>query len=135
MRGAQLTRLTLGARPVRDSCLTGRETVSSDPGFLEYICDQLQEAESISSRKMFGEWAIYSGPKVVALVCDDRLFVRPTAAGRAFIGEPVEVPPYPGAKPHFLIEDRIDDRDWLTGLIQVTEREIPAPKPKKRKPV
>ncbi len=63
---------------------------------------------------MFGEWAIYSGRKVVALVCDDRLFVRPTDAGRAFIGEPVEVPPYPGAKAHFLIEDRIDASRWLT---------------------
>jgi TfoX/Sxy family transcriptional regulator of competence genes len=109
--------------------------VSSDPGFVEYICDQLQDAAEISSRKMFGEWAIYSGPKVVALVCDDRLFVRPTEAGRAFIGEPVEAPPYPRAKPHFLIEDRIDDREWLTGLIRVTEREILVPKPKKRKAI
>ena len=107
--------------------------MSSDPGFVEYICDQLQDAPEISSRKMFGEWAIYSGRKVVALVCDDRLFVRPTEAGRAFIGEPVEAPPYPSARPHFLIEDRIDDREWLTGLIRVTEREIPVPKPKKRK--
>jgi TfoX/Sxy family transcriptional regulator of competence genes len=111
----------------------GREAVSSDPGFVEYICDQVDDAGVISSRKMFGEWAIYSGHKVVALVCDDRLFVRPTAAGRAFIGEPVEAPPYPSAKPHFLIEDRIDDREWLTELIRVTEREIPEPKPKKRK--
>ena len=107
--------------------------MSSDPGFVEYICDQVADAGVISSRKMFGEWAIYSGHKVVALVCDDRLFVRPTAAGRAFIGEPTEAPPYPGAKPHFLIEERIDDREWLTELIRVTERDIPAPKPKKRK--
>jgi TfoX/Sxy family transcriptional regulator of competence genes len=107
--------------------------VSSDPLFVEYICDQLQGAREISSRKMFGEWAIYSGPKVVALVCDDRLFVRPTTAGRSFIGEPFEAPPYPSAKPHFLIEDRIDDREWLTELIRVTEREIPPPKPKVRK--
>ena len=106
--------------------------MSSDPGFVDYIRDQLQEGGEISCRKMFGEWAIYSGPKVVALVCDDRLFVRPTAAGRALIGEPVEAPPYPSAKPHFLIEDRIDDREWLTELIRVTEREIPAPKSKKR---
>jgi TfoX/Sxy family transcriptional regulator of competence genes len=107
--------------------------VSSDPGFVEYVCDQLQGAGVISSRKMFGEWAIYSGTKVVALVCDDRLFVRPTTAGRVFIGEPVEASPYPSAKPHFLIEDRIDDREWLAGLIRVTEREIPFPKSKERK--
>jgi TfoX/Sxy family transcriptional regulator of competence genes len=107
--------------------------VSSDPGFVEFVCDQVGDAGVISSRKMFGEWAIFSGRKVVALVCGDRLFVRPTAAGRAFIGVPAESPPYPGAKPHFLIEDRIDDREWLTELIRVTEREIPPPRPKKRK--
>ena len=108
--------------------------MSSDPGFVEYICDQVDDVGVISSRQMFGEWAIYAGHKVVALVCDDRLFVRPTAAGRAFICEPTELPPYPGAKPHFLIEDRIDDREWLTELIRVTEREILEPIPKKRKP-
>jgi len=126
-------RKAFDALHVRDSCLTGREAVSSDPGFVDFICDQVEGAGVISSRKMFGEWAIYSGHKVVALVCDDRLFVRPTPAGRAFIGEAVEEPPYPSAKPHFLIEDRIDDREWLTELIRVTEREIPEPKPKQRK--
>jgi TfoX/Sxy family transcriptional regulator of competence genes len=107
--------------------------VSSDPGFVQYVCDQVHDAGAISSRKMFGEWAIYSGPKVVALVCDDRLFVRQTEAGRTFIGEPIESPPYSGAKPHFLIGERIDDREWLSELIRVTEREIPLPEPKKRK--
>ena len=48
---------------------------------------------------MFGEHAIHRGDKVVALACDDRLFVRRTAAGRAFVGDAVEAPAYPGAKP------------------------------------
>jgi TfoX/Sxy family transcriptional regulator of competence genes len=113
--------------------MTGSEAVSSDPGFVEYICDQVAGAGVISSRKMFGEWAVYSGHKVVALICVDRLFVRPTAAGRAFIGEPIELPPYPGAKPHFLVDDRIDDREWLSELIRVTEREIAPPETKKRR--
>jgi len=107
--------------------------MSSDPGFVEYICDQIADAGEITARKMFGEWAIYCGRKVVALVCDDRLFVRPTQAGRAFIGEPTESPPYAGARPSFLIEDRLDDREWLTELIRLTERELPVPKPKPKK--
>ena len=71
--------------------------------------------------------------KVVALVCDNQLFVKPTAAGRAVIGKPVEAPPYPGAKPHFLIDDELDDRDWLTTLVRATHAELPEPKPKKPK--
>ncbi len=107
--------------------------MASEPGFVEYVCDQMSDAERITFRKMFGEFAIYCGGKVVALVCDDRLFVKPTPGGRAFIGEVVEASPYPGAKPAFLIEDRIDDREWLTGLIGVTARELPVPKPKRAK--
>ena len=110
--------------------------MASDPGFVEYVCDQIGAAGRISSRKMFGEYAIYRGHKVVALVCDDRLFVRRTAAGRAFVGDAVEAPPYPGAKPHFLIEERLDDREWMTALIRVTESELPPPtrkRPRSRK--
>jgi len=105
--------------------------MASDLGFVEYLCDQMRDAGQVRFRKMFGEFAIYCDDKVVALVCDDQLFVRQTPGGRAFIGAPVEAAPYASAKPHFLIEDRIDDREWLTRLIQVTERELPAPKPKK----
>ena len=38
-----------------------------------------------------------------------------------------------GAKARFLIGDGLDDREWLANLVRVTERELPAPKPKKPK--
>ena len=107
--------------------------MASELGYVEYVCDQMSDAGRISFRKMFGEYAVYCDGKLVALVCDAQLFVKPTPGGRAFIGEPVEAPPYPGAKPSLLIEDHVDDREWLTGLIEVTARELPAPKPKRRK--
>ena len=82
---------------------------------------------------MFGEYAIYCNDKVVALVCNDQLFVKPTKAGRSFIGDVVESPPYKGAKPSFLIEDQLEDREWMSDLIALTEKELPKPKPKKKK--
>ena len=100
---------------------------------MTHICDQMGNPRQISSRKMFGEWAVYYGGKVVALVCDNQLFVKPTPAGRAVLGACVEAPPYPGAKPHYLITDRLDDREWLSRLIATTARELPEPKPKKPK--
>ena len=60
-------------------------------------------------------------------------FIKPTDGGRAFIGNVVEAPPYPGAKPSFLIEGQIEDGDWLSELVRITARELPAPKPKRRK--
>lgn len=108
--------------------------MASDPGFVDYICDQIGDAGQVSARKMFGEYAVYCDGKVVALVCDDRLFVRPTPGGRAFIGSAMEAPPYPGAKPHFLIEEKLADREWMSELVRATVGELPAPRTKKPKP-
>ena len=106
--------------------------MASDLEFVEFVVDQIENAGVISYRKMFGEYALYCEGKVVALICDNQLFVKPTKAGRSFIGNVVEAPPYPGAKPSFLIEEHIDDRDWISNLVRLTERELPAPKPKNR---
>jgi TfoX/Sxy family transcriptional regulator of competence genes len=67
---------------------------------------------------------------VVALICDNQLFVKPTDAGRSFIGEVTEAPPYPGARLAFLIEDEIEDGEWLSRLISLTEEQLPPPRPK-----
>jgi TfoX/Sxy family transcriptional regulator of competence genes len=101
---------------------------------VDFVVEQMSEANEVSSRKMFGEYAIYCQRKVVALVCDDQLFVKPTAAGRAFIGDIQEGFPYPGAKPWFLIDgDRWEDRDWLSQLAKLTADELPLPGPKRAK--
>ncbi len=39
------------------------------------------------ARKMFGEYALYVDGKVVALVCDDHLFVKLTEPGTKFVGD------------------------------------------------
>jgi len=107
--------------------------MASDLSFVEFVVDQIEDAGEITFRKMFGEYALYCKGKVVALVCDNRLFVKPTEAGRSFIGNVVEAPPYPGAKPSFLIEDQVEDREWISQLIMLTEKELPMPKPKKKR--
>ena len=107
--------------------------MASDQSFVEFITEQIEDAGVISWRKMFGEYAVYCDGKVVALICDNRLFVKQTEAGRKYIGNVVEAPAYPGAKPSFLIEDQIKDREWLGELVRITARELPLPKPKKKK--
>ena len=107
--------------------------MSSDQSFVDFIVDQIEDAGIITFRKMFGEYAIYNNGKVVALVCDNRLFIKQTVGGRSFIGDVVEAPAYPGAKMSFLIEDKIEDREWISNLIRITARELPEPKPKKKK--
>lgn len=107
--------------------------MASDPDFVEYVCDQISAAGRIAYRKMFGDYAIYCDGKVVALVCDNQFFVKPTAAGRAVAGNVTEAPPYPGAKLYWLMGEEVDDRDWIANLIRITERELPPPKPRRPK--
>lgn len=107
--------------------------MASDIDFVDYIVDQIRDAWHIAYRKMFGEYAIYCDSKVVALICDNQLFIKPTKAWREFIVDIVEAPAYPGAKMSFLIEDKFEDSDWISELIRITAQELPEPKPKKSK--
>ena len=107
--------------------------MATDLEFVKFVADQIEDRCEISYRAMFGAFTLYSKGKVVALIGDNQLFVKATEAGRAFIGDVVEAPPYPGAKLAFLIQDEIDDREWLTQLITLTEQALPKPKPKKKK--
>ena len=107
--------------------------MGSDLAFVQFVVDQVDPGCGISYRKMFGEFAVYLNGKVVALICDNQLFIKPTDAGREFIGDVVEAPPYPGAKNALLIGDEMEDGEWLTRLLLVTERALPAPKPKKQR--
>ena len=100
----------------------------------DYIRQQIQSAGAVSAKKMFGEYTIYCDGKVAALVADDQLFVKPTAAGKQFLGTVEEKPPYPGAKPcYFISGESWDDHDWLTQLIKLTAKELPLPKKKVKK--
>ena len=101
--------------------------------FVKYVADQVDDGCNLTHRMMFGGCTLYLDGKVVALICDDQLFVKPTPAGREFIGNVVEAPAYPGAKNSFLIEDQIEDREWLTKLLTATAAALPAPRLRKKK--
>ncbi len=101
--------------------------------FVEYVTDQVDDSCNLTHRMMFGGCTLYLDGKVVALICDDQLFVKPTRAGREFIGNVVEAPAYPGAKNSFLIEDQIEGGEWLTNLLMATAAELQTPKPRKKK--
>jgi TfoX/Sxy family transcriptional regulator of competence genes len=111
----------------------GDNTMASDQEYVDFVVDQITDAGHITARKMFGEYALYSDAKVIGLICGNQVFVKQTAGGRAFIGDVVEAPAYPGAKPSFLIDDKLDDREWMSELVRITVQELPEPKPKTKK--
>ena len=111
-----------------------RGGMATHQGTIEYLIEQATGAGTVSAKPMFGEYGVYVDGKMIGSVCDDQLFVKPTASGRVH-AEPVsDAPPYPGAKPQMLIEaDRWEDAEWLGELLRVTAAELPTPKPRKPK--
>lgn len=100
---------------------------------IDYLLDQLEGAGNVRARKMFGEYALYLDDKVVALVCDDQLFVKITQPGKDFVGERYEEGfAYHGARASMLISgDWFDDQDWLCQLFRITAAALPAAKAKR----
>lgn len=107
--------------------------MASDQKFVDFVTDQIKGTGEIVAKKMFGEYGLYSDGKIVGLICDNKLFIKPTKSGEKFIGKVVQSPPYPGAKPSFLIEDKIEDSAWLSELVRISVKELPEPKLKPKK--
>ena len=106
--------------------------MASNPTFVQYITEQCAGAGEILAKKMFGDYGLYCDGLFFGLVSDNGFYVKPTEAGRKVLKQEDMRPPYPGAKPCFYIED-VDDRDYVSLLVRETCKELPAPKPKKRK--
>lgn len=97
-----------------------------------YVLEQLRLAGDVSARKMFGEVGIYCDRKFAALICDDELYIKPTADGRAFAPTVKDGTPYPNAKPHLHITgDLLEDAEWVSTLLRITTAALPAATPKK----
>jgi TfoX/Sxy family transcriptional regulator of competence genes len=107
--------------------------MASDQNFVDFVLEHIENVGEVTAKKMFGEYSIYADGKLFGMICDNKLFIKPTDAGRVFIGNVVEAPPYEGAKPSFLIEEKIEDGKWLSELVKISLQELPSPKPKKKK--
>ncbi len=95
--------------------------MSTTQSTADFLLDQLSSQGNVRVRKMFGEYALYWNDTVVALICDNQLYVKKTEAGKALLKEIIEAPPYPKAKPHFLIEESLwEDREFLGELMEKT---------------
>jgi TfoX/Sxy family transcriptional regulator of competence genes len=101
--------------------------------FVEYVHEQSGLGKELTYKKMFGEYALYIGGKVVALACDNSLYVKPTEAIQQFSAPLATKAPYPGAKPHVVADELLDDSDGLKNFLLATAAALPAPKSKTTK--
>ena len=107
--------------------------MATDADFADYVREQARGAGDVTLKKMFGEYAVYIDGIVVALACDNQLFLKTTPATAARIAAAPMAPPYPGAKAHAVIDEWLDDPEALAALLRDTAKALPPPKSKAAK--
>ena len=103
--------------------------MASRKEYLDYILEQLSDAEGVTYRAMMGEYILYCQGRIFGGIYDDRLLVKPTKSAKALLPDASLELPYEGAKPMLLV-DNVDDRAFLRGLINAMTPELPAPRRK-----
>lgn len=106
--------------------------MASSKEYLHFILEQLSTLDDISYRAMMGEYILYYHGKIVGGIYDDRLFVKKTRSALECMPAAVCDFPYEGAKEMLLVEE-IDNKEFLTKLFEAMYKELPLPKPRRRK--
>lgn len=107
--------------------------MSTQKETVEFIVEKLGDTERFATRAMFGEYALYADGKVVALICDDQLYVK-------IVPESIELEdicekdaPYPGAKLHYLVEEvQLSQIDNLSDILFDIAKSLPPKKSVKK---
>jgi len=101
---------------------------------IEFILGKLRDRSRFSARAMFGEYALYADRKVVALVCDDLLYVKILPASQPLERLCDKGEPYPGAKLHYLVEEgQLSTLENLPAMLGAVAASIPEKKTKARR--
>lgn len=104
--------------------------MSSKHTTVELVLSHMADAGWVVAQKMFGEYGVYCDGRIVGLICDDQLFIKPTPAGITLLEQEGSVQwksPYPGAKPYLWIpESRWQERQWLSHLVKISTTSLAA---------
>lgn len=108
--------------------------MSTQKASVDFILQALGQPRRFSARAMFGEYALYADGKVVALVCDDQLYVKILPASDA-LKDCERDSPYPGAKPHYVVDEgRLARMEGLDRVLLGVAAALPAKKLRTKKP-
>ncbi len=102
--------------------------------FIAYVIEQARLDERLSTRRMFGEYALYVDGKVVGFACDNSLFIKFVDATDPITRGLPAGEAYPGSRAYAVADELLDDPPKLQQLLQLTAEALPLPKARKRRP-
>ena len=95
--------------------------MASSSEFLAYVLDLLADVPEVTTRKMMGEYLLYSSGKLFGGVYDDRFLVKITEASQAALS--TRTIPYDGASEMMLVD--VEDKDFVAYLVVSMLPELP----------
>ncbi|WP_337171797.1 TfoX/Sxy family protein [Gemmatimonas aurantiaca] len=101
--------------------------------FMDFVHERIGLGARVTSRRMFGEYAVYLDGKVLLFVCDNCVFLKPTTAAEPLVHHLPQGAPYPGAKAYRILDELLEDPVRLQEVLQVTADALPMPKPRTAK--
>ncbi len=107
--------------------------MSTQKETVEFILEKLRHPERFRTWAMFGEYALYADGTVVALICDDQLYVKIVPASQALEAICEKDAPYPGARPHYVVEEvQLSQLENLSEILFAIAKSLPAKKKSKK---
>ena len=97
--------------------------MASSKEYLNFILEQLSEAEGVSTRAMMGEYLIYVRGTLIGGIYDDSFLIKPVPAALERMPNPELAEPYPGAK-KLIVVDKLDDKRFLKELLEAVSDEL-----------
>ena len=104
--------------------------MGSTKEYLDFILEQLSETEGVAHRAMMGEYILYFRGKIIGGIYDNRFLIKPTDSALRMMPDAELELPYEGARKMLLV-DNVENRAFLSELIQAVWEELPAPKGKR----
>ena len=104
--------------------------MASSKEYLEFVLEQLSGLDDITYKAMMGEYIIYYRGKIIGGIYDDRFLVKNVKSAASAMPDASLEMPYEGAKEMLLVDD-VDNKEFLTGLIESMYDELPMPKKRK----
>jgi len=91
--------------------------MASSKDYKNFILDQLNLLDGITTKPMFGEFLLYYKGVYFGGIFDDRFMVKTATTNKKY-GLKLSLP-YDKAKPLYLVEN-VEDKDYLKGLVLAT---------------
>ena len=104
--------------------------MASNKEYLDFVLEQLSGLDDITYKAMIGEYIIYYRGKIIGGIYDDRFLVKNVKSAAAAMPDASLEMPYEGAKEMLLVDD-VDNKEFLTGLIESMYDELPMLKKRK----